>query len=171
MKEVASEYIKTLTVAIRSVIKNGAAHKAAKGMDVREETIDWIFLTGGGSNIFFLRPMLRGQLPQGLPTLNLEKIKQQPERILPDELDTALLDHTMNCVNGALCYTGDFIASSPADYQIMIRFIALDGENQTVIQEKAIPLMTKQEPCSCGISCGSGYHDKNQPGRPKRCQG
>ena len=27
----------------------------------------------------------------------------------------------------------------------MIRFIALDGENQTVIQEKAIPLMTKQE--------------------------
>lgn len=145
MKEVASEYIKTLTVAIRSVIKNGAAHKAAKGMDVREETIDWIFLTGGGSNIFFLRPMLRGQLPQGLPTLNLEKIKQQPERILPDELDTALLDHTMNCVNGALCYTGDFIASSPADYQIMIRFIALDGENQTVIQEKAIPLMTKQE--------------------------
>ena len=75
----------------------------------------------------------------------MEKIKQQPERILPDELDTALLDHTMNCVNGALCYTGDFIASSPADYQIMIRFIALDGEKQTVIQEKAIPLMTKQE--------------------------
>lgn len=145
MTEVASEYIETLTNAIRSVIKNGAAHEAAEGMDVREETIDWIFLTGGGSNIFFLRPMLRGRLPQDLPTLNLEKIKQQPARILPDDLDTALLDHTMNCVNGALCYTGDFIASSPADYQIMIRFIALDGENQTVIQEKAIPLMTKQE--------------------------
>lgn len=89
--------------------------------------------------------MLQGKLPQGLPTLNLKKIRESPERILPNAGDEDLLDHTMNCVNGALCYTGDFIAASPADYQIMIRFIAMEGSGQTVLHEETLPLMAKQE--------------------------
>ena len=145
MTDVANGYINTLTDAIRQVISAGAAHEAAKDLDIREETIDWVFLTGGGSNIFFLRPMLQGKLPQGLPTLNLKKIRESPERILPNAGDEDLLDHTMNCVNGALCYTGDFIAASPADYQIMIRFIAMEGSGQTVLHEETLPLMAKQE--------------------------
>lgn len=145
MTEVAADYIRALTQAIRSVIREGAAHEAAQGLDIREETIDWVFLTGGGSNIFFLRPMLCGQLPQGLPELNLKKIKSSPERILPDENDSSLLDHTMNCVNGVLCYSGNLVASSPADYQIQMRFVSSDGTNSTVIHEQTVPLVTKRD--------------------------
>ena len=48
VKEVAADYIKTIITGIRTVLKDGANHTYAKelGLDIREESLDWIFITG-----------------------------------------------------------------------------------------------------------------------------
>ena len=56
-----------------------------------------------------------------------------------------LLDHTRSRFSGLLCYLGYFIVSSPAVFQIMIRFIATEGSGQFVLHEETLPLMAKQD--------------------------
>lgn len=118
IKEVAADYINTIINGIRTVLNDGANHKYAKdlGLDIREETLDWIFITGGGSNIFFMEDMLLGKLPDFIKNLRLEKIMNDPERILGLNAE----NKTLACVQGGLLYTGKFVLSAVADYSLEI---------------------------------------------------
>lgn len=118
IKEVAADYIKTIITGIRTALQDGANHTYARelGLDIREETLDWIFITGGGSNMFFMEDMLLGKLPEFIPNLRLEKIKDDPDRILGLDAE----NKTLACVQGGLLYTGKFILSAVSDYSLEI---------------------------------------------------
>ncbi len=118
IKEVAADYINTIITGIRTVLNDSANHKYAKdlGLDIREETLDWIFITGGGSNIFFMEDMLLGKLPDFIQNLRLEKIKNDPDHILGLDAE----NKTLACVQGGLLYTGKFVLSAVSDYILEI---------------------------------------------------
>lgn len=126
IREVAADYIRTLTEGIRAAIRDGAAHTYANGLDIREETLDWLFITGGGSNIFFMKDWLLGNLPKEISTLNLAKIKANPERLLGLQVE----NKTLSCVEGGLVYTGRFILSAVADYSVELEIYPKYGKNR-----------------------------------------
>lgn len=118
IKEVAADYIKTIIAGIRTALSDGANHQYAKdlGADIQEETLDWIFITGGGSNMFFMEDMLLGKLPEFIPNLKFEKIQKDPKRIL----GLNAKNKTLACVQGALLYTRKFVLSAVSDYSMEI---------------------------------------------------
>lgn len=143
IREVAADYIKVLTDGIRKAIADGAEHSYAKeaGLKISEETLDWVFITGGGSNIFFIEDMLLGKLPDCIQNLNLKKIKSEPQRILGLQAQ----NKTLSCVQGGLLYTGKFILSAVSDYAIELNVYPryLMKEAKLPIYTKTIPVMKK----------------------------
>lgn len=143
IREVAADYISTIIEGIRKAVRDGSEHKYVKeaGMSIGEESIDWIFITGGGSSIFFMKDMLTGNLPDCIDNLNLEKIKNEPERIIGLDAE----NKTLGCVHGGLIYTGKFILSAVSDYDIELKIYPkyVFKTVKKPIYREVIPIMKK----------------------------
>lgn len=140
---VTEDYLRLLTHGIRAAIRDGAASPAARGLDVREETVDWVFLTGGGSRFFPLRSLLLGRLDLPDP-LRLERIKQRPDRLLENTRENP----TLSCVSGALISRGRMVLSANADYTLRLTLYPtrLLRREPDPIWTVSLPLMRRGEP-------------------------
>lgn len=136
IQEVAADYIHTLINGIRKVLQDGAKHTYSKetGIEVQEETLDWIFITGGGSNIFFMKDLLLGNLPECINNLNLQRIKNDPDRIM----GLRIQNKTLACVEGGLLYTDKFILSAVSDYSVELNIYP-----RYLIKNETKPLYTR----------------------------
>lgn len=146
MCEVGADYIRLLTKGVREAIRMAQNTCGSSDPKVCEENIDWVFLTGGGSRIFFLKTMLVGMLPRDVfpDQLRLEKLRTRPERILENTAESP----TLSCVSGTLAYTGRMLLSANAEYEIELALYP-SYTLKTVkepLRTIKIPLLKKGEP-------------------------
>lgn len=125
LQEVATPYIKGLSDAVKNVIKRATDSPQGQGLDVREENIDWVFLTGGGSSMFFMRDWLLGKMGMG-ESLHLAKLQKDPNRLISSRFNP-----TESTVRGALAYTGKLILHAKTAYYLDVTLVSRDVLSKT----------------------------------------
>lgn len=146
MTEVGANYLRLLTEGVRKAIIMARKFDDERDSNICEENVDWVFLTGGGSQMFFIKPLLLGKLPQDVfpNQLRLEKLQAKPERILENASD----DATLSCISGTLAYSGRMVLSANADYVIELSLYPAYPLKKAVepLYTKTVPLSKKGEP-------------------------
>lgn len=146
IRDVGADYIRILTEGVREAIRIAQDANGSSDSGLCEENIDWVFLTGGGSQIFFLKMMLLGMLPKDVfpNQLRMEKLKSWPGRILENTAESP----TLSCITGTLAYSGRMLLSANAEYDIELALYPnypLKTEKEP-LRTILVPLLKKGEP-------------------------
>ncbi|MGN1027434.1 MAG: Hsp70 family protein [Faecousia sp.] len=132
-ERVAAEYIERIIRRVNDYLAD---------VQISPEDIDWIFLTGGGSQMFFMPRVLQGKwAPKDSEPLRLDKIRDNPARLIRWE------EPTTSCLRGALAEPEqmEFLRASNSGYCVRIAVKIQKGLLTDQTMDFMVPLASKNQ--------------------------
>lgn len=132
-ERVAAEYIGQIIKRVNDYLAD---------VQISPEAIDWIFLTGGGSQMFFMPKVFQGKwAPKNCEPLRLDQIREAPSHLIRWE------DPTTSCIRGALAEPEqmEFLRASNSGYCVRITVAIKKGLLTDQTMDFVVPLASKNQ--------------------------
>lgn len=132
-ERVAAEYIERIIKRVNDYLAD---------VQISPEAIDWIFLTGGGSQMFFMPKVFQGKwAPENSEPLRLEQIRDDPSHLIRWE------EPTTSCLRGALAEPEqmEFLRASNSGYCVRITVKVKKGLLTDQTMDFVVPLVSKNQ--------------------------